>query len=87
MKAPFVCSAVCLGLAALAIRTTWGENYGHDAEGINGKSRSGDSKLADEEARQSLVEGNGNGSSYRQGGGIIQTVLKGRSRANPVYKK
>lgn len=86
VKAPFVCSAVCLGLAALAIRTTWGENYGQDAEGMNGKSRLEDSKLADEEVRQSLVEGNGNGSSYRQGGGIIQTVLKGVFRAKPVYK-
>lgn len=80
VKAPFVSSAVCLGLAALAIRTTWAENYGHDAENANGKLRSGDSKLADEEARQSLVDGTVNGSSYKSGGGIIQTVLKGNLR-------
>lgn len=77
VKAPFVSSAVCLGLAALAIRTTWAENYGHDAEGGNSKVKAGDNKVVDEEARQPLVDGSANSLPYRSGGGVIQAVLKG----------
>lgn len=77
VKAPFVSSATCLGLAALAIRTTWAENYGHDSEGGSSKGKAGDNKVVDEEARQPLVDGAGNGSPYKAGGGVIQAVLKG----------
>lgn len=83
VKAPFVSSAVCLGLAALAIRTTWTENYGSDAEGSNGRSKAEDTKVVDEEARQPLVDGAGHNanSNYKPGSGVIQAVLKGRSVA------
>lgn len=77
VKAPFVSSAVCLGLAALAIRTTWAENYGHDAEGANGKMKDADNKLVDEEARQPLVDGSGHSAGYSPGTGILAAVLKG----------
>jgi hypothetical protein len=79
VKAPFVSSAVCLGLAALAIRTTWAENYGSDAEGGTAKSKAEDTKVVDEEARQPLVEGAGHNSNYKPGSGVIQAVLKGAS--------
>lgn len=79
VKAPFVSSAICLGLAALAIRTTWAENYGQDGEGATGKAKAGDNKTIDEEARQPLVDGAAASSSnYKPGSGVFQTVLKGK---------
>lgn len=84
VKAPFVASAICLGLAALAIRTTWSENYGSEGEAAHGgsvggsKGKTADGKLMDEEARQPLVEGNGHAATTSPRAGVFQTVLKGR---------
>jgi len=85
VKAPFVSSAICLGLAALAIRTTWTENYGSDSEGGSARAKAGDNKVTDEEARQPLVEGSGH-SSYKPGSGVIQAVLKGSFIWNITYR-
>jgi hypothetical protein len=80
VKAPFVSSAICLMLAALAIRTTWSENYGQDADAAAAKLRNEDSKMADEEARVPLVDGNGHGQAYAASEGVIAAVLKGEVR-------
>ena len=38
VKAPFIASALCLWLAAVALRTTWTENYG---QAVNGPEKTG----------------------------------------------
>jgi len=55
VKAPFFASAVCLGLVALAIRTTWAENYGGEASSSHGASELKGAGLKDVEASEPLM--------------------------------
>ena len=75
VKAPFVASAACLGLAAIAIRTTWGENYGEQG----GSHKAGIPLTnGDAEASQPLVDGDGGALDTLSTKQAVLAILSGR---------
>lgn len=86
VKSPFVASAVCLGLAAIAIRTTWDENYGESAEDVKQERAKNDKDpeaahplMLDERGDTAPIVGQRR-PSEQQTSDIIKSIFKGRLR-------
>lgn len=72
VKAPFMASVALLAMAAVAIRSTWNENYGESATPMT------NSKAADPESAQPLLNGHAEPLSMKN---AVASILRGESEA------